>query len=74
MTGASVRVFNDRGNLLASARVTERARRGVVVAPSVWWRKLAPGGENANALTSQALTDMGRAPTFYDCLVEVQLA
>ena len=73
-TGASVRVFNDRGNLLASARVTERARRGVVVAPSVWWRKLAPGGENANALTSQALTDMGRAPTFYDCLVEVQLA
>jgi anaerobic selenocysteine-containing dehydrogenase len=73
-SGASVRVFNDRGNLLASARVTERARRGVVVAPSVWWRKLAPGGENANALTSQALTDMGRAPTFYDCLVEVQLA
>jgi anaerobic selenocysteine-containing dehydrogenase len=73
-TGASVRVFNDRGSLLASARVTERARRGVVVAPSVWWRKLAPGGENANAVTSQALTDMGRAATFYDCLVEVHLA
>ena len=69
--GDSVRVFNDRGNLLAMARVTDRARRGVVVAPSVWWRKLAPGGENANAVTSQALTDLGRAPTFYDCLVEV---
>ena len=69
--GSSVRVFNDRGNLLAMARVTDRARRGVVVAPSVWWRKLAPGGENANAVTSQALTDLGRAPTFYDCLVEV---
>ena len=69
--GASVRVFNDRGNLLAMARVTDRARKGVVVAPSVWWRKLAPGGENANAVTSQALTDLGRAPTFYDCLVEV---
>jgi anaerobic selenocysteine-containing dehydrogenase len=69
--GDSVRVFNDRGNMLAMARVTDRARRGVVVAPSVWWRKLAPGGENANALTSQALTDLGRAPTFYDCLVEV---
>ena len=69
--GDSVRAFNDRGNLLAMARVTDRARKGVVVAPSVWWRKLAPGGENANALTSQALTDLGRAPTFYDCLVEV---
>jgi len=73
-TGDSVRVFNDRGSLLASARVTDRARRGVVVAPSVWWRKLAPGGENANAVTSQALTDLGRAPTFYDCLVEVRPA
>ncbi|HSC97335.1 MAG TPA: molybdopterin oxidoreductase family protein [Casimicrobiaceae bacterium] len=73
-SGASVRVFNDRGSLLAAARVTDRARPGVVVAPSVWWRKLAPGGENANAVTSQALTDLGRAPTFYDCLVEVQLA
>jgi anaerobic selenocysteine-containing dehydrogenase len=73
-TGDSVRVFNDRGSLLASARVTDRARRGVVVAPSIWWRKLAPGGENANAVTSQALTDLGRAPTFYDCLVEVRPA
>jgi anaerobic selenocysteine-containing dehydrogenase len=70
-TGDPVRVFNDRGSLLAAARVTDRARPGVVVAPSVWWRKLAPGGENANAVTSQALTDLGRAATFYDCLVEV---
>jgi hypothetical protein len=23
-------------------------------------------------LTSQRLTDLGRAPTFYDCLVEVE--
>jgi len=73
-TGDPVRVFNDRGSLLAIARVTDRARPGVVVAPSVWWRKLAPGGENANAVTSQALTDLGRAATFYDCLVEVRPA
>jgi anaerobic selenocysteine-containing dehydrogenase len=73
-TGDPVRVFNDRGSLVATARVTDRARPGVVVAPSVWWRKLAPGGENANAVTSQALTDMGRGPTFYDCLVEVRPA
>ena len=70
-TGDPVRIHNDRGAFRATAEVSDRARRGVVVAPSVWWRKLAPGGENANAVTSQALTDLGRAATFYDCLVDV---
>jgi anaerobic selenocysteine-containing dehydrogenase len=70
-TGDVVRIFNDRGTFTATARVTDRARRGVVVAPSIWWRKLALDGENANAVTGQALTDLGRAATFYDCLVEV---
>ena len=70
--GERVRVFNDRGSLSLKARVTDRARRGVVVALSIWWKKLARDHRNANELTSQALTDMGRAPTFYDCLVEVE--
>lgn len=70
--GNYVRVFNERGSLELRARVTDRARRGVVVALSVWWKKLARDGKNANELTSSdTLTDMGRAPTFYDCLVEV---
>jgi anaerobic selenocysteine-containing dehydrogenase len=71
--GRYVRVFNDRGSLELRARVTDRARRGVVVALSVWWRKLARDGKNANELTSSdTLTDMGRGPTFYDCLVQVE--
>jgi anaerobic selenocysteine-containing dehydrogenase len=71
--GRYVRVFNDRGSLELRARVTDRARRGVVVALSVWWKKLARDGKNANELTSSdTLTDLGRAPTFYDCLVEVE--
>jgi anaerobic selenocysteine-containing dehydrogenase len=69
--GARVRVFNDRGNFELTARVSDRARPGVVVALSIWWKKLAADGRNANEVTSQALTDIGRAPTFYDCLVEV---
>ena len=69
--GGLVRIFNDRGAMQARARVTDRARRGVVVGLSIWWKKLAPDGTNANEVTSQRLTDMGRAPTFYDCLVEV---
>src|SRR6266436_1889376 len=68
-----VRVFNDRGSVELRARVTDRARAGVVVGLSVWWKKLARDGKNANELTSSdTLTDMGRAPTFYDCLVEVE--
>lgn len=70
--GDKVRVFNDRGALVLTARVTERARPGVVVALSIWWRKLSPDGNNANMLTGQALTDLGRAATFYDCLVEAE--
>jgi len=70
--GDTVRVFNDRGSLRLRARVSDRARRGCVVALSIWWKKLAADGRNANEVTSQALTDIGRAPTFYDCLVEVE--
>jgi anaerobic selenocysteine-containing dehydrogenase len=72
VTGDRVRIFNDRGSFTATARVTDRARSGVVVSPSVWWKKLSPDGANANNVTSQALTDLGRAATFYDCLVEVE--
>ena len=72
--GERVRVFNDRGSFELAARVTDRARAGVVVALSVWWKKLAADRRNANEVTSQALTDIGRAPTFYDCLVEVERA
>ena len=73
-TGDRVRIYNDRGSFTATASVSGRARQGVVVAPSIWWKKLSPGGANANAVTSQALTDLGRAATFYDCLVEVERA
>ena len=72
--GDCVRIFNDRGSFTATARVGDKARPGVAVAPSIWWQKLAPDGRNANAVTSQALTDLGRAATFYDCLVEVARA
>ena len=70
--GDMVRIFNDRGSFTARSRVGDKARQGVVVALSVWWRKLAGDGRNANEVTSQALTDIGRGATFYDCLVEVE--
>jgi anaerobic selenocysteine-containing dehydrogenase len=70
-SGSLVRVFNDRGQYHCRAEVSPRARRGVVNGLGVWWRKLGPQGTNVNEVTQQGLTDLGRAPTFYDCLVEV---
>ncbi|HDR9164934.1 TPA: molybdopterin oxidoreductase family protein [Burkholderia vietnamiensis] len=70
--GDTVRIFNDRGSMQAVARVTDRARAGLVVGLSIWWKKLSADGRNANEVTSQALTDLGNSATFYDCLVEVE--
>ena len=72
--GDLVRVFNDRGSVTLRARVNGKPRRGVVVAPSVWWKKFAADGRNANDLTSQRIADLGNAATFYDCLVQVERA
>lgn len=72
--GERVRIHNARGAFHATLRVQTDApgvRQGVVSAPSIWWQKLSGDGCNANAVTSQALTDMGGGATFYDCLVEV---
>jgi anaerobic selenocysteine-containing dehydrogenase len=70
--GDAVRVFNDRGSYELKARVNGKPRPGVVVAPSVWWKKHAPDGRNANDVTSQRTADLGGAATFYDCRVQVE--
>jgi len=69
--GALVRTYNDRGEHRCRVSITDRVRPGVVVGLGVWWRKFGVAGTNANELTHQRLTDIGRAPSFYDCLVEV---
>ena len=70
--GAIVRVFNDRGSYQCKAQISTRAQVGMVVGLGIWWRKLGTDGKNVNELTSQRLTDMGRAPVFYDCAVQVE--
>jgi anaerobic selenocysteine-containing dehydrogenase len=70
--GTMVRVFNDRGSYDCKAQLSTRAQPGMVVGLGVWWRKLGVKGTNVNELTSQNLTDMGRAPVFYDCAVQVE--
>ena len=73
-SGSVVRVFNQRGDYRCRMEISRRARPGVVNGMGIWWRKLGLDGHNVNQLTSQRLTDLGRAPTFYDCLVEVEAA
>ena len=72
-TGDTVKVFNDRGEYHCKADVSSRARPGVVNGLGIWWRKMGLNGTNVNEVTSQLLTDLGRAPVFYDCQVEVAL-
>jgi anaerobic selenocysteine-containing dehydrogenase len=70
--GSVVRVFNDRGSYVCRADLNGAARQGVVNGLGIWWRKMGLNGTNVNELTHQRLTDIGRAPAFYDCLVEVE--
>lgn len=70
--GAAVRVFNERGEFRAVARVSDQVAPGVAVSPVGQWRKASPGGAaTVNAVTSPAFADMGNAPTFSDTRVEV---
>jgi len=71
-SGDRVRAYNDRGAFFLLAHVDETVRPGVVCAPAVRWGKRAPERRNANAVTSDRLTDSGGGPTFYSCLVEVE--
>jgi anaerobic selenocysteine-containing dehydrogenase len=71
--GDRVRVFNDRGEIFLTATVDGKVPAGVVAA-SLNWAKLTPGGVNINVLTSDRLADMGGGPAFYSVLVEVEKA
>jgi len=71
--GDAVRIWNDRGSLQLTALVSDRVAAGVV-AGRLDWGKLSPGGQNVNVLTSERLTDIGAAATFYSTLVEVAKA
>ena len=70
--GDRVRAFNARGEIVLQARVDGAVCPGVVAA-RLDWARLSPDGHNINVLTSEKLTDMGNAATFYSVCVEVEL-
>jgi len=71
--GDTVRVHNDRGEVLLTARIDGAVRPGVV-ATRLNWARFSRTGKSINALTSENLTEIGRGATFYSCLVEVTKA
>jgi anaerobic selenocysteine-containing dehydrogenase len=64
--GDQVRVWNDRGELSLTAKVSSRLRPGVSAIPFGWSVQAA----HANALTNDALTDWGGGVAYFDTLVE----
>ena len=71
--GDPIRIWNDRGSLQLTALLSDRIQAGVV-AGRLDWAKLNPDGLNVNALTSERVTDIGAAATFYSTLVQVAKA
>jgi len=67
-----VRVFNDRGQCLLKAQVTEDAPAGVTVVEGLYWGEFTPGEKGVNHLTSQRPTDLGGGCAFHGNLVEVE--
>ena len=70
-SGDAVQVWNDRGQIELTARISEAIPMGTV-ASRLDWQKLSHNGVNVNELTSQRLTDIGGGATFYSTLVEVK--
>ena len=68
--GDAVRVWNARGEFVASARISERVRRGVVASPKGRWPGMA-GGANPNATVDERDSDMGGGAVFHDNRVEI---
>ena len=71
--GQAVRIFNERGEIQAVARIGagDQVARGVVVCSLGHWVKLNPGGATSNAITRTLFADLGNAPSFSDTRVEV---
>ncbi|MGG3874791.1 molybdopterin-containing oxidoreductase family protein [Brevibacillus laterosporus] len=62
--GDQVKVYNDRGEIVLPAKISEKVRAGVLVTPINLWQK------NVNVTTSEALTDLGGGATYYTNFVE----
>ena len=69
--GDELKVYNQRGSVLITARIGEKVQQGIVCMPQGFWPSLLKGGSSANALTDHLLTDMGRGGAIQEAKVEI---
>ncbi|MFQ5704377.1 MAG: molybdopterin-dependent oxidoreductase [Gemmatimonadales bacterium] len=71
-TGDDVRVFNELGEVVCIARITDRVRKGVASMPKGAWRKMSRNGYTSTALCPAHVNDVGGGACFNDARVEVE--
>lgn len=69
--GDDLKVFNQNGEVFIQAKITIRVGPGVICMPQGYWSSLIKGGSSANALTNDALTDMGDGAALQETRAEV---
>ncbi len=69
--GDELKVFNQRGRVYITVRISNKVKQGIVCMPQGFWPSLLKGGSSANALTNDLLTDMGRGGAIQEAKVEV---
>ena len=73
-SGDRVRVFNDLGEVVCGARLTEQVRPGVVSMPKGAWSRSSMNGSTSTALCPDHLQVVGNGACFNDARVEVEKA
>ncbi len=69
--GDELKVYNQRGRVFITARISNKVQRGIVCMPQGFWPSLLKGGSSANALTDHLLTDLGRGGAIQEAKVEI---
>jgi len=69
--GATVRIWNQLGEVVCLATISSHLRPGVAVLPKGLWRFHTANGASSNVLVPSTLTDLGGGPVFNDARVEI---
>jgi anaerobic selenocysteine-containing dehydrogenase len=69
--GATVRIFNELGEVVCRALVSDRIREGVVALPKGAWRKSSLNGKTATALCPATIDNVAGGACYNDARVEV---
>lgn len=70
--GDQVRVFNELGEVICRARVSDKIRPGVVSMPKGAWRYASGNGLTATALAPAHVSEVGGGACYNDARVEVE--